>query len=59
MDIGYVLELSHHNSRHQPTWVQGRPERSFWSGLKIKDKKQIPILTFRCAQCGLLLDYAV
>jgi dienelactone hydrolase len=38
--------------------VEGRPEASIWTGLKIKGKRRIPVRTFRCEACGYLESYA-
>lgn len=39
-------------------WVEGRPEKSFWHGIKIKGKRQVEIQTYRCSSCGYLESYA-
>jgi hypothetical protein len=39
-------------------WVEGPPEKSFWTGTKVPQDKCIPIGTFRCAACGFLESYA-
>jgi len=40
------------------TWVEGPPERSFWTGVKVPKEKCLPTATFRCATCGYLESYA-
>ena len=40
------------------TWVEGPPEKSFWTTVWVPKEKCIPIGTFRCAQCGYLESYA-
>jgi hypothetical protein len=59
MEEGFVLDLGHHSSRAPATWIEGKPEKSFWTGLNIKDREQLPITSFRCKNCGLLLNYAI
>ena len=59
MEEGFVLDLGHHSSRTPSTWIEGKPEKSFWKGLNLKDREQVPITSFRCKTCGLLLNYAV
>lgn len=59
MEPGFVLDKGHHNSRDVQKWVEGEPERSFWQGLKTRDREQHPVRTFRCARCGYLESYAL
>ena len=47
-----------HGGRLQAAWVEGKPQRSFWTGLKIKDGTTHPIATFRCERCGYLESFA-
>jgi acetone carboxylase gamma subunit len=42
-----------------PTWVQGEPERSIWMGLKLGDRRNLEVRTYRCPECGLLESYAL
>jgi hypothetical protein len=39
-------------------WVEGEPEESFWTGLKLSDRRQMEIRTYRCFGCGYLESYA-
>ena len=55
---GARLRAGHANSRDKQKWVEGEPERSFWQGLKTRDREQHPVRTFRCARCGYLESYA-
>ena len=58
MAEGFLLELMDHGS-HVPTrWVEGAPEPSFWTGVKVKDRAMLPITTYRCGRCGFLESYA-
>jgi hypothetical protein len=43
---------------HTPKWVEGAPEKSFWSGTKTSGKKQVQVSTYRCPACGYLESYA-
>ena len=58
MEEGFVPDTGHANAGYQSTWVAGLPERSFWYGLKLRDKRRHPVRTFRCPKCGLLESYA-
>lgn len=57
MEEGFIADAS--NGGLAPSkWIAGQPEKSFWHGIKIKDKKQVQISTYRCASCGYLESYA-
>jgi hypothetical protein len=43
---------------HTSEWVEGAPERSFWTGTKTSGRKKVQIQTFRCTACGYLESYA-
>jgi hypothetical protein len=55
---GYLLEAGESNARSVTQWVEGEPEKSFWVGLKLKDRDVMPVITFRCPSCGYLESYA-
>jgi hypothetical protein len=57
MDEGFIADRI--EGGHQvPQWVEGAPEKSFWTGLKIKGRSTFPVRTFRCRHCGFLESYA-
>ena len=58
MEPGFVLDRGHHNSKTTQQWVEGAPERSFWTGVKTKGKVQHVVSTYRCERCGYLESYA-
>jgi Domain of unknown function (DUF6487) len=39
-------------------WIEGKPEKSKWTGLKTKGKTIHYILAYRCEQCGFLKFFA-
>lgn len=39
-------------------WIAGAPEKSFWTGLKLRGRDQFEIVTYRCDRCGFLESYA-
>ena len=45
-------------SSYASKWVEGAPEKSFWTGTKTAGKKQVPVATYRCTGCGYLESYA-
>jgi hypothetical protein len=58
MQAGYLLDHGDHNARMVSSWVAGTPEKSFWTGLKTKDRTVLPVTTYRCERCGFLESYA-
>ena len=58
MQRGFLLERGHQDRRAGTQWVEGTPERSFWSGLRIKNRLVLPVTTYRCESCGYLASYA-
>jgi hypothetical protein len=58
MEEGFVLDQGADGRRHVGTWVPGAPEKSFWSGLSLKNRTPIEIATWRCRSCGFLENYA-
>ena len=57
MEEGFTLDNTY-GARLQSEWVEGAPERSRWTGIRLKGKEQLPIITFRCGRCGYLESYA-
>lgn len=57
MEEGFVQDFYQHQVR-TPVWIEGPPEKSFWSGLRTKGKRQHPVMTYRCTRCGFLEQYA-
>ena len=58
MELGVVVDQTHHARAVVPEWVVGYPEFSFWTGLKLKGKKKRSVHAYRCPRCGMLLQYA-
>jgi hypothetical protein len=54
---GFILDLTY-GGMMVPRWVKGRPEKSFWTGIKSKGKECRSVETYRCTKCGLLRSYA-
>ena len=58
MDEGFALDHTY-GANMQAAWVEGRPRRSFWTGVKLAGAVQHPITMYRCTGCGYLESYAV
>ena len=54
---GFILDLTYGGTM-VPRWLKGRPETSFWTGVKSKGKECRSVETYRCTKCGLLRSYA-
>jgi hypothetical protein len=58
MEPGFIADRGHFDVAAQQEWVEGAPEKSFWTGLKTKGRESHEVLTYRCERCGLLESYA-
>lgn len=57
MAEGFLLENVHgYNAAAE--WVEGAPEKSIWTGLKIGGRTRHKVQTWRCGRCGFLESYA-
>ena len=58
MEEGFILDRTY-GANLQEMWVEGGPpETSFWTGLKVRGRAQIPVTTFCCSNCGFLESFA-
>jgi Domain of unknown function (DUF6487) len=57
MDEGFIVDNTY-GERLQSQWVEGKPQRSFWTGVKLAKDAKHPVATFRCEKCGYLESYA-
>lgn len=57
MEEGFILDNTY-GARLQSEWVEGEPDVSRWTGLKLKGHEHVPIATLRCTRCGYLELYA-
>jgi len=58
MKESFIIDHGHADHLRVATWTAGKPEKSFWRGLKVDDSQSVPLLTFRCTGCGYLESYA-
>ncbi|HEU0014926.1 MAG TPA: PF20097 family protein [Longimicrobium sp.] len=57
LEGGFLLE--HNQSMYRAvTWVEGPPEKSFWSGLKLKGRRRLKVYAWRCPRCTQVRLYA-
>jgi hypothetical protein len=57
MAEGFVPEADY-GMNHVTAWVEGAPEKSIWTGVKLRGKRRFAISTWRCERCGYLESYA-
>ncbi len=55
---GFIVDHGHYQYKAQQIWVEGKPEASFWSGLKTSGKDAFYVSALRCLNCGKLELYA-
>ena len=57
MEEGFIKDVGYGDV--QPSkWVEGAPEKSFWTGVTTRGKEQVQVTTYRCPRCGYLESYA-
>jgi hypothetical protein len=57
MTEGFIFDRGHYEYKQEQIWVEGRPEKSFWSGLKTSGKEAFIVQAYRCADCNYLEFY--
>ena len=58
MSEGFIVDNGDSGRRHVSAWVEGQPEKSIWTGLKLRGRTPVQIATWRCGGCGFLESYA-
>jgi hypothetical protein len=56
MEIGFTLDRG--EGYFQQHWMAGTPEKGLLGGLKVRGRRRMEVLTYRCLSCGLLESYA-
>lgn len=57
MDEGFIVDHAH-GTDLQAEWIEGPPQTSFWTGLKLRGRDRRKVVTFCCGKCGFLESYA-
>jgi hypothetical protein len=57
LEEGFLLDETH-GTYKTTRWVEGAPERSVWTGLKLGKRRTLPLTVYRCTGCGALDLYA-
>ncbi len=50
MEGGFLLDVKDYGNA-AATWVEGPPEKSMWTGLKLKGRRQLTVYAWRCPGC--------
>src|SRR4051812_38394739 len=58
MEEGFIPDFGHNEYVRPLKWIEGKPEKSFWRGTKVEDRRHTNISTYRCRECGYLELYA-
>ena len=58
MTEGFVVDHGDNGRTMVGSWVEGQPQKSIWTGLKLGGKAKFDIATWRCSRCGFLEHYA-
>jgi predicted nucleic-acid-binding Zn-ribbon protein len=56
MEEGFIMDEGY-GTIHANKWLEGPPEKSFWTGTKTAGKRQVAVTTYRCTSCGYLESY--
>ena len=57
MEQGFTPEAKDH-ATSVSLWIEGPPEKSFWTGIKTRGRKKLKIESWRCGRCAYLENYA-
>jgi hypothetical protein len=57
MAEGFVVDQTY-GANALGHWYEGKPEKSIWTGLKLRGRAKHPVATYRCGRCGFLESYA-
>jgi len=57
MERGFIMDNTYGGAA-TAKWIEGAPEKSFWTGIKVRSKDEVEIMTYRCVRCGFLESYA-
>ena len=57
MAEGFIVDATH-GSNGVSSWIEGAPEKSIWTGVKLSGRGRTEIASWRCSRCGFLEHYA-
>ena len=57
MEAGFVVDYTY-GAVAQAEWAEGEPQRSIWTGVRLRGRDRHPVATYRCPSCAFLESYA-
>ncbi len=57
LEPGFIRDKTDHGVERL-RWVEGRPERGFLGGVKLRGRQQRDLQALRCSSCGYIELYA-
>ncbi|MBV9772817.1 MAG: hypothetical protein JO040_02665 [Gemmatimonadetes bacterium] len=57
LEGGFLLDQTN-NGVAVTRWAEGFPERSIWTGVKLKGRRQFSVYAWRCPRCFEVRLYA-
>ena len=57
MERGFLLDHGH-GATYPQAWAAGLVRWSRWFGVRMNQKDKVPVITYRCPECGVLTSYA-
>ena len=58
MSEGFVMARVPHGMPGLSGWVEGRPQKSIWTGLKIGGRARTELAAWKCNRCSFVEIYA-
>lgn len=58
MEEGYLLDVAYGGALDM-SWIAGKPQKSFWTGISWRDRERRAVSAFRCEKCGFVESYAI
>ena len=58
MQPGFMIDTGHNSRPGRAKWAEGTPEKSFFEGVRVKHRRKLDTVTFRCPRCGWLISFA-
>lgn len=58
LEEGFFVDHGHYDMTKVSAWVGGKPEMSFWTGVKAPKGERKPVRAMRCVSCGRLELFA-
>ena len=57
MEEGFIPDFGHYEYVRLLKWIEGKPEKSFWKGMKVDEELGATLSAYRCRECGYIELY--